>query len=281
MAVETFVAQPSMKALDKGVLHRLAGFNEAQLDAPLVGPLIDGLASQLRSVIQDDLIWGTALDGQPLQDPYHPSSWQRGIDLDRQHLPGKDIHDREEPDPPTPGQGIAHEIDTPLLIGTSRHCCSSSPVPGDALACPPPHRQTFLAIEPFDAFVVDDHPLSSQQHVQPSVAEPRSRRRQLAQPAPQGFLLTVGTASVPQRRAPDADQPAGPPLRHSIAFSYPLHRCPPPRGPQAFFRRRSFRIWLSRACSATSRLSRPFSSSRAFNRVASPGSSPPYFCFHR
>src|SRR5215217_587965 len=71
MAVETFVAQSSMKALDKRVLHRLARFNEAQLDAPLVGPLIDGLASQLRSVIQHDLIWGTALDGQPLQHPHH------------------------------------------------------------------------------------------------------------------------------------------------------------------------------------------------------------------
>src|SRR5215203_2343404 len=62
---------------------------------------------------------------------------------------------------------------------------------------------------------------------------------------------------------------------------HPLHHRPPRRGPHAFFRRRSFRIWLSRACSATSRLSRAFSSSKAFSRVASPRSSPPYFCFHR
>ena len=75
MAIETFVAKASLKALDKRVLHRLAGFDEAQPHSTLVGPLIDGLPCQLRAVIQHDLLWGTALDGQPLQYSHHPSAW--------------------------------------------------------------------------------------------------------------------------------------------------------------------------------------------------------------
>jgi hypothetical protein len=118
--VEAFVAQPSLKALHEGVLHRLARFDEAQPDAPLVRPLIDRLARQLRTIVQDDLVGATTLGHQPLQHPHHPPAWQGGIDLDRQCFPREDIHDGEKADPAAPSEDIAHEINAPLLVGSFR-----------------------------------------------------------------------------------------------------------------------------------------------------------------
>jgi hypothetical protein len=116
--VEAFVSQPSLKALHEGVLHRLARFDEAQPDAPLVRPLIDRLSRQLRTIVQDDLVGATALGYQPLQHPHHPPSWQGGIDLDGQRFPREDIHDGEKADSAAPSEDIAHEINAPLLVGS-------------------------------------------------------------------------------------------------------------------------------------------------------------------
>jgi hypothetical protein len=51
---------------------------------------------------------------------------------------------------------------------------------------PPPDRQIFCPIEPFDAFVVEPHPLSPQQCVESAIAEPGALRRQVAESLPQG-----------------------------------------------------------------------------------------------
>lgn len=52
--VETFVAEPSTKAFRVGVLDRLPGVDEPQVDATLVCPLIQHLTRQVRPIVKDD-----------------------------------------------------------------------------------------------------------------------------------------------------------------------------------------------------------------------------------
>src|SRR5215212_648313 len=181
MAIETFVAQPSLKTLDEGVLDGLTRLDEVQPYPSFIRPPIDGFACQLRSVVQHNLVRHAALSGYPLQDAHHPPSWERGVDLDGQRLAGEDIHDRKESDPPTPGQSVTHEVDAPLLVGSFWQRHPPPTVAGHAFAPPASYGETFLAIEPFDPLVVDPPALASQQDVQPSIAEPRALFRQRPQ----------------------------------------------------------------------------------------------------
>ena len=52
--VETFVAKRAVEALNEGVLRRLAGLDELQRDAVVVGPGIKGATDELGSVIDHD-----------------------------------------------------------------------------------------------------------------------------------------------------------------------------------------------------------------------------------
>lgn len=52
--VQAFVAEPTVEALDIGILHRLARSNERERNACLVGPRIQHLTSELRTVVARD-----------------------------------------------------------------------------------------------------------------------------------------------------------------------------------------------------------------------------------
>jgi hypothetical protein len=79
------------------------------------------------------------------------------------HLAGEDIHDRKEPNSSGPSQRVTDEADAPLLVELLRQRRSPSSVPGDAFALPAPDGEPFLPVEPFDAFVVELHPLPLRQ----------------------------------------------------------------------------------------------------------------------
>jgi hypothetical protein len=54
MLVQTLVAELAVEALDVGVLHGLAGTDEAQANAAAIGPLVEHAASELGSVVDVD-----------------------------------------------------------------------------------------------------------------------------------------------------------------------------------------------------------------------------------
>jgi hypothetical protein len=116
-----------------------------------------------------------------------------------------------------------------------------------------------------DPLGVDDQARAPSEHVQPPLAKPRTKDP----------LVGALTGLVAPRRVPQADQSTHPPRRQTGTFLQLPYGLPPNSGRQEFVRRRSLSIWLSRACSATRRLSRTFSSSSAFSRRASPTSCSP------
>src|SRR5690606_7288399 len=86
---------------------------------------------------------------------------------------------------------------------------------------------------------------------------------------------------VPERRPTEADHSAGAPLGNSECSEKIAHSLAPSGGLYHFFRTTALSIWMSRAWSATSCLSRRFSSSSCFNLLASLTSIPPNFAFQR
>src|SRR5690606_38263103 len=86
---------------------------------------------------------------------------------------------------------------------------------------------------------------------------------------------------VPERRPTEADHSAGAPLGNSECSEKIAHSLAPSGGLYHFFRTTALSIWMSRAWSATSCLSRRFSSSSCFTLLASLTSMPPNFAFQR
>ena len=52
--IQAFIPEPSVEALDKAVLHRLAGPDEVQLHSMLIGPTVHDPAAKLRPIIHRD-----------------------------------------------------------------------------------------------------------------------------------------------------------------------------------------------------------------------------------
>src|SRR5512137_2990385 len=72
MLVQALLAQPAVEALDEGVLDRLARLDELQLNAALVGPLIEYAAGKFRPVVALNHCRQSASATQPFQYSLHP-----------------------------------------------------------------------------------------------------------------------------------------------------------------------------------------------------------------
>src|SRR3989442_5324500 len=92
MLVQALVSEPAVEALDEGVLNGLARLDEVQPHAPLVGPLVQHQAGELRSIVQHDLLRRlAALGDQLVEHLRHPRPWKRRVYLDRQRLASEGV----------------------------------------------------------------------------------------------------------------------------------------------------------------------------------------------
>jgi hypothetical protein len=118
-------------------------------------------------------------------------------------------------------------------------------------------------------------------HVKRSIPKAGSLPRQVPKAAAE--LGIVRTRVFPGSAASSGD--SRPACRHAALKHWTMSAdgSQRPGVPQALpvFDSTSFSIWLSRACSATSRFKRAFSASRALSRRSSDVSRPPYFLFQR
>ena len=81
------------------------------------------------------------------------------------------------------------------------------------------------------------------------------------------------------RAAMKIEEPTGTATSHVIRLLEMVHGASPSCGRHQFLEVTSLSIWMSRACSATKRLRRRFSSSICLRRLASLTSMPPYLVF--
>ena len=91
--IEHLGAKASVEAFDEGVLVGLAGLDEHQPDALILGPVYEGMRGHLWTVVQPDGL-GLAVDFHEfLHDPYQPQGRDGAATSDAQPLPVAFIDD--------------------------------------------------------------------------------------------------------------------------------------------------------------------------------------------
>jgi len=91
--IQALIAELPVEALDERVLHGLAGPDEVEPDPHAVGPGIQGLAHELRTVVHDDPIGLASLGDHAVQHPHNTLARQGRIDLDCRTLSAEIIDD--------------------------------------------------------------------------------------------------------------------------------------------------------------------------------------------
>ena len=127
--------------------------------------------------------------------------------------------------------------------------------------CPP---------QSLDALAVDRPPFGPKERADPPVAVAGMGRGEDVHPIDELDLVLGGHPLVALGRAVLADEQAGPTFRDWMATQEVGDGIPAPGRAHHFPRWRSLSMEMSRACSATIRLSRAFSCSKAFSRYAGP-----------
>lgn len=86
MFVEALVAQAAVERFDVGILVRFARFNQAQLDAMLVGPSNHRLTAELLAVVAANDLGQAAGERQAIHHARHAHAGDRSFDLDDDSL---------------------------------------------------------------------------------------------------------------------------------------------------------------------------------------------------
>src|SRR5437868_12532996 len=95
IAVQNFRAIRAVKSFDIGILCRLAGLDELQLDAVLLCPLSQRMTDEFGAVVGSQATWLAANLDQFIQGTDDARCRQAGIDVDAQRLPVVIVNDIE------------------------------------------------------------------------------------------------------------------------------------------------------------------------------------------
>src|SRR5262245_22293463 len=187
--VQALVAELPVEALDEGVLHGLARLDEAQLDASLVGPLVQQPARELRSVVQYQRLGRTPALDHPIEDARHACRWDRPTDLDRERLAREVVYNVERSKGPCIGQGVGHEVDRPALVGPLGP--GNGPPRSSRNLLPPssPYGEGLFSVNAIDALAVDPPAFTAEHVVDPPVAEAAALLGPCQDPLPQARIV--------------------------------------------------------------------------------------------
>lgn len=168
----------------------------------MVGPGVERLAGELRTVVECDPFGRATPQQQLRQEAYDALTRQRGIHLNRQTFPCDAIEHIQRAEASPVGERILHEVDRPGFTRLPGLRLDPARGARHALACPSADRQPLQAIEALDAFVIEGiaaaH-LALEQEVQTSIAPAWALRRQRAQSFAQLRLVGSSTSLIPDR----------------------------------------------------------------------------------
>ena len=167
------------------------------------------------------------------------------------------------------------KVHRPERVRSRRGCgpfpIDSTDVPARALQA---QAEAVLPVKPVDPLVVDRPAFPTQQDVDPEIAIPYPRSRQIAD-AQQQRCLVAADRLVPDRRTLKAKRSTAPPFADSLDRLDIGDDLTPTSRRQSLFDSTSCRMCLSRLRSATSCFSFRFSSSSCFSPRSSHVPSPP------
>lgn len=108
--VQALVAQASVEAFHKAVLHRLSRRDVMPLDLAIFLPFEHGVRSQLGAVVADHQAGEAAHLGDPVQFTGDAVSRQRRIDDGSQAFPAEVVDHAEDAEPAAFRQRVRHEV---------------------------------------------------------------------------------------------------------------------------------------------------------------------------
>ena len=208
--VEAFVAELAVQALDEGVLHGLARFDEAQAHAGPLRLVEHGAAGSFGTVVEDDLLGQSVQQRQIVEIPRHPCAGDRDVDDLAGAEPAVVVDDVQHPEAAAVGQLVADEFERPAPHRPFRDLRCDAVAPGQLAPRPGPHLQAHLGVEAAGALAVRHQPLPPQHRVQPELAVAAVLRGQLLHGA-RHCRVVLRRGRVLLHRARQADDPAAPP----------------------------------------------------------------------
>src|SRR5216683_7166288 len=170
LLVQSLLAQPAVEALDEGVLDRFSRLDELQLNAALVGPLIEYAAGKFRPVVALNHCRQSAPATQPFQYSLHPLAGEREVDLDGQTLPTPFIDHRQRAKASSIEQPVVNEVERPRLICGRRRLPHHAQMAQAFASSAPSQRQPFCPVQPLDPLVVNPPAFTSDELVEQRTA---------------------------------------------------------------------------------------------------------------
>jgi hypothetical protein len=212
LAIEQFVAQSCIEALDKAILPRAAGSDVGSLRADGGDPLLHGFGEELRAIVgtnvggnapQDEQIRQHVDDIDRLEPPGYPNS---------QALVGELVDDVEQADFAPVMGALLEKVVGPDVVGAlgpqpdARSIGQPQPA---ALGLPGGDFQPLASPDPLDPFVVDQPASSAQQLGDLAIAIPAVLPGQLNNVVGQPVFIVTAPRYLALRRAMLAERRTG------------------------------------------------------------------------
>ena len=119
--VQALVAEPAVEALHVRVLRRLASLDQPQRHAVTVGPAVERVAGELRTLVGPDQLRQAAELPDPIEHPRHIIARDAMIDRDIDRFLRIVIDDRQALKSPSVLEAVANEVDGPHLVRRPWH----------------------------------------------------------------------------------------------------------------------------------------------------------------
>ena len=270
LSIEALGPEPGMEALDEPILPRTPRINVERLDPGFFQPFLQLSMDKLASVVTSDVLRSSVDIHQPLELPTNIAGTDPTIHVDEMVLPGELVDDRQHLQSTAPDGAVVDEIpgpDMPSMLRLRREPrARSSPASlRFALRNPESHltaQSLHHALADLPALILEQPgdlrvaPLAvfarNTPHRRPEAHHPRVRLQGL----------------VAHGRTVQAEVAAGLPLGAPSFLDEALGDLPLVSRAHSFFSSASCRISIPRTWSATIFLSRAFSRSNSFSRLA-------------
>lgn len=170
VCVQTFSPELAVQGFNEGIVCRLSWSREVESDASHVGPQIKFPADELRAIVNADGFWRSKVRGRLFESFDDIATAIGSPNVDGWRMPGKRIHDRQDPQFATVEKLIVHKVHRPEFVGlrrdrtiTAQLCLHS------VLWRFITQLQAHLTVQPIYTLGIDCPPFATKQDVNPSV----------------------------------------------------------------------------------------------------------------
>src|SRR3954454_15419156 len=166
LAIEQFVSQPGIEALDVTVLPRTARSDIGGLGSDRRDPLLDGLGDKLRAVVGANVARHATQDEQVREHVDDVDGLELASDPDGQALVGELVDDVEHAEPPSVVRPVLDEVvgpDVVAMLGPQPDARSVREPEPSAFGLLRGNLKPLASPDPLDPLVVDEPACSAQQ----------------------------------------------------------------------------------------------------------------------